>query len=71
MISYYNTAEYHWFDSLGKSWDDPCGIPHILLLMKDTIGYYKGWYFCDELEQINGPFNTFEEAVEHFRRYTP
>lgn len=31
--------------------------------------YPIGWYFCDEVEQLHGPFNTFEETVELFKSY--
>jgi hypothetical protein len=50
-------------------------IPPIMLILEEDIGvlclpkYKAGWYFCDEAEQINGPFEKFEEAVENFKKY--
>jgi hypothetical protein len=28
-----------------------------------------GWYFSDECEQLHGPFGTFEETVDIYKRY--
>jgi hypothetical protein len=59
----------------GEMWTKAGHIPPITLILEEDIGvralpeYKAGWYFCDEAEQINGPFNTFEEAVEGFKKY--
>lgn len=42
--------------------------PHIFLVENEPE-YVNGWYFSDESEQFNGPFNTIEEAREIFTKY--
>ena len=48
-------------------------IPPLWLIMPEDENdrYSMGWYFCDEVEQLNGPFNTMEEAAEAFKKYVP
>lgn len=29
----------------------------------------QGWYFADEAEQANGPYNSKDEAREAFKEY--
>ena len=41
----------------------------IYALLEDTESHHKGWYFHDEVQWAHGPFNTFEEAVEGFKKY--
>ena len=37
--------------------------PHIYLISDPTEDVTEiGWYFSDECEQLNGPFNTFMET---------
>ena len=44
--------------------------PIFLIMPEDESNlYHQGWYFCDEVEQLNGPFNTIEEAIECFKNY--
>jgi len=33
------------------------------------IIYEKGWYFVNEAEQLEGPFNTQEQAENALREY--
>lgn len=42
---------------------------HIYLNNTDSDKYLKGWYFCDETEDLNGPFSTLEECEEIFKKY--
>lgn len=49
--------------------EDGHALAPIGLLMKDTIDCYKGWYFFDEGQGEHGPFNSFEEAVESFKKH--
>jgi hypothetical protein len=28
-----------------------------------------GWYFCDEAEQLNGPYETEKKAIEALNQY--
>jgi hypothetical protein len=55
----------------GTKHNNPGHIPPLYLIMPEdeTERYSMGWYFCDEAELLNGPFNTFEEAVEAFKNY--
>jgi hypothetical protein len=42
---------------------------HIYLNMVDTQTYLKGWYFGDETERLNGPFETIEKCESSFKEY--
>ena len=42
---------------------------HIWLVTKELEFCLPGWYFSDETEQFNGPFNTKEEAEENLKAY--
>jgi len=48
-------------------------IPPLWLIMPgdESKDYPPGWYFCDEAEQLNGPFGTIDEAAEAFKQYVP
>ena len=35
----------------------------------DLIGYSVGWYFEDETQGLNGPFNSRQEALDSFNKY--
>jgi hypothetical protein len=37
--------------------------------VRDEKEYIDGWYFADETEQFNGPFNTKEEAEKNCKEY--
>lgn len=34
-----------------------------------NVPYTVGWYFSDEIEQLNGPYNTEKEANEALEAY--
>jgi hypothetical protein len=36
---------------------------NIVLLLRPTSEYQAGWYYSDEVDQLNGPYGTLEEAV--------
>jgi len=57
------------YDTDGKPWDKPNHIPPIVLLDKGTEEYPPGWYHCDEVEQLHGPFSTLEEAAIAYNEY--
>jgi len=42
---------------------------HIYLLTEDYGEFLKGWYFGDEAELLNGPFDTLEEVEDIFKSY--
>ena len=42
---------------------------HIHLIEKETEEYMTGWYFSDEVDQLHGPFGTFEETIELHEKY--
>jgi hypothetical protein len=62
-------VKWVWFDLEGNEHNKEGHIPPIGLLMHDDGGYLRGWYYCDEAEQVSGPFNTFEETVIAFNKY--
>jgi len=44
--------------------------PYILLLMKEHDGYLPGYYFTNDVDEIeDGPFGSFEEAERCFNIY--
>ena len=49
--------------------EDGHALAPIGLLLEDTLGHYKGWYFFDEIQEQHGPFESLEEAVELFKQY--
>lgn len=42
---------------------------HIYLVHEDTEVCLKGWYFCDETEDLHGPFGTLEICEELLKKY--
>jgi hypothetical protein len=42
---------------------------HIHLLEIESGGYLSGWYFSDEVNQLHGPFSTFEETLSLLCEY--
>lgn len=59
----------------GTPHNTPGHIPPILLILPEDVGvvtlpdYAAGWYYCDEAEQVTGPFKKFSEAVAGFKYY--
>lgn len=55
----------------GTRQNDSTRIPPLWLIMPEDADehYSMGWYFCDECEHLNGPFNTMEEAAEASKKY--
>lgn len=63
-----------YFNIDGTTHDKPSHIPAIVQVRKDddvSTDTKPGWYFCDEVAQLNGPFNTFKKAVTAFKKYEP
>jgi len=42
---------------------------HIHLIKEERDGLLPGWYYSDETEDMNGPFETFEETRLLLDRY--
>lgn len=70
------------FDLDGTVWTKEGYIPPIVRLYKDVemikgevdnpiaeFTFKAGWYHCDEVEQIIGPFANLDEAVAAYKEY--
>lgn len=42
---------------------------HIYLAKEDFQEYKKGWYFSDEVSQLNGPYNSLNECYSALTAY--
>jgi hypothetical protein len=40
-----------------------------IYLVRNSTRYKTGWYFSDESQQLNGPFETIEECRKVFKAY--
>lgn len=57
----------------GTIHNEPGHISPLYLITKEdeSVYYVAGWYFCDEVEQLIGPFDKIEDAIDAFKKYVP